>query len=118
MKFDYYKDLSADTGYFPVYHFSYTLDEDDIRKLIHKYAYTPEWLRGVFENLEYSPKDHPNKIGSSLRILKDAFCDEDVDLGTNYKAKYEELAELLKPHKLEDDMEPSTTLKMILKYGK
>jgi hypothetical protein len=39
-------------------------------------------------------------------------------LGINYKKKYEELAELLNPYKLEDGMEPSTTLKMILKYGK
>ena len=53
-----------------------------------------------------------------MRILQDALCDDNVDLGTNYKEKYEELAKLLKPHKLEDDMEPAVTLKMILKYGK
>jgi hypothetical protein len=119
MKFDYYKDLfSANNGYLPVHHFRYTLDEDDVRKVIHKYAYTPEWMRSLFENFEYSPKDHPHKIGASLRILQDALCDENVDLGLDYKKKYEELVELLKPHKLEDNMEPATTLKMILKYGK
>jgi hypothetical protein len=118
MKFDYCKDLSREMGYQTVHHFRYTLDEDDVLKVIHKYAYTPEWMRSLFENFEYSPTDHPHKIGASLRILQDAFCDENVDLGIDYKKKYEELAELLKPHKLEDDMEPATTLKMILKYGK
>lgn len=118
MKFDYCKDLSADNGYFPVYHFRFTLDEDDVRKVLHKYAYPPEWMTSVFENFGYTPKDHPYKIGASLRFLQDALCDEDVDLGTNYKEKYEELAELLKPHKLEDDVSPATTLKMILKYHK
>jgi hypothetical protein len=119
MKFDYCKDLfSANNGYFPLHHFHYTLDEDDVRKVIHKYAYSPEWMRSLFENFEYSPKDSPYKIGASLRVLQDALCDENVDLGTNYKAKYEELVKLLEPHKLEDNMEPATTLKMILKYGK
>jgi hypothetical protein len=119
MKFVYYKDLfSANNGYFPEHHFRYTLCEDDVRKVMHKYAYSPEWMRSLFENFEYSPTDRPPKIGASLRILQDALCDENVDLGTNYKAKYEELVKLLEPHKLEDDMEPSTTLKMILKYGK
>ena len=55
---------------------------------------------------------------ASLRILQEAVKDENVDLGINYKQKYEELVELLKPHKLEDDMSPATTLKMILKYHK
>ena len=118
MKFDYCKeDLSADNGYVPVYHFHYTLNEDDVRKVSHKYAYTPEWMRSLFENFEYSPTDHPNKIGASLRILQDALWDENVDLGTNYKKKYEELVELLEPHKIDASMEPSTTLKMILRYN-
>jgi hypothetical protein len=115
MKFEYCKEMGAG---FPVYHFRYTLDEDDVRKVLHKYSYPPEWMSAVFDTFQYSPSDNSYKIGASLRILQDALCDEDVDLGTNYKAKYEELAKLLEPHKLEDDMEPATTLKMILKYGK
>lgn len=118
MKFDYCKDLSADNGYFPVYHFRYILDEDEVRKVIHKYGYSSKWLTCVFEDFEYTPKDHPNKIGVSLRILQDALCDKNVDLGTNYKEKYEELVELLKPYKIDEDMSPATTLKMILKYHK
>jgi len=118
MKFDHCKDLSADNGYFPVYHFRYTLDEDDVRKVLHKYAYPPEWMSGVFDAFQYTPSNHPHKIGSSLRILQDALFDENVDLGTNYKEKYEELVELLEPHRIDDSMEPSTTLKMILRYHK
>ena len=118
MKFDYCKDWSEAMGYQSVYHFRYILYEDDVRKVIHKYALPPEWMRNLFENFEHSPTDHPHKIGASLSILQDALFDKNVDLGINYKEKYEELAELLKPHKLEDNMEPATTLKMILKYGK
>jgi hypothetical protein len=117
MKFEYGKYLSANI-YLPVYDFRYTLDEDDVRKVLHKYAYPPEWMSAVFDAFQYSPSNHPDKIEASLRILKDALCDKNVDLGTNYKEKYEELVELLQPHKLEDDMSPATTLKMILKYHK
>lgn len=31
---------------------------------------------------------------------------------------YEELVELLNPYKIDDDMPPATTLKMVLKYAK
>lgn len=31
---------------------------------------------------------------------------------------YEELVELLNPYKIDDDMPPATTLKMVLKYSK
>ena len=105
-------------GFYPVHRFHYTLDEDAVRKVLHKYVYPLEWMSDVFDAFQYSPSDHPDKIGASLRILQDALCDKNVDLGTNYKEKYEELVELLKPHKLEDDMSPATTLKMILKYNK
>lgn len=85
MKFAYYKEFLG-TSLYPEYHFSFTLAEDDVRKVIHKYAYSTEWLTNIFEDFEYTPKDHPNKIGVSLRILQDAFCDKNVDLGTNYDA--------------------------------
>ena len=54
----------------------------------------------------------------SARIIRDAVVDEGVDLGINYKQKYEELVELLNPYKIDDDMPPVTTLKMVLKYSK
>ena len=118
MKFEWCRELNANKFY-PEYHFKFSLSEGDIRKVyLHKFGHTPEWLRGVFDEFEYSPKDHPHQMYASLRILQEAVKDENVDLGTNYKQKYEELVELLKPHKLEDDMSPTTTLKMILKYHK
>lgn len=114
MKFDYCRNLSADKGYVPIFHFQYTLSIDEVQKALHKYGYSLEWMT-IFD---YSPTDHPHKIRSSLGIIQDALCDKNVDLGTNYKEKYEELVELLKPHKIDDDMSPTTTLKMILRYHK
>jgi hypothetical protein len=118
MKFDYYKELSFPgcgcSPSFPYsYHFQFSLSYDEIQKVLHKYARNQQYMIDVFE---YAPSDI--KIGESLRILQEALVDKNVDLGINYKEKYEELVELLKPHKLEDDMSPTTTLKMILKYGK
>ena len=117
MKFDFCKEQPPNTFY-PQYHFKFSLSEDEIRKVYHKFGHTPEWFRGVFDDFNSSPNEHPYKMYASLRILQEAVKDENVDLGINYKQKYEELVELLKPHKLEDDMSPATTLKMILKYHK
>ena len=113
MKFDYCKEYPHNKFY-PQYRFQFTLDEEEVRKVYHKFGLTPEWMRGVFDDFN----EHPYKIYASMRILQEVVKDENVDLGINYKEKYEELVELLKPHKLEDDMSPATTLKMILKYHK
>lgn len=112
MKFDWCRELN--NKFYPEYHFSFSLDEDEIRKVTHKYGKDEEWIRDAFE---YSRPDDPYQMYTSLRILQDAINDNPVDLGTNYKQKYEELVELLKPHKIDDDMSPATTLKMILKYN-
>jgi hypothetical protein len=114
MKFDWVREINNNKLY-PEYHFKFSLSEDDIRKATHKYGKDEEWIRDAFV---YSKPDDPHQMYTSLRILQDAINDNQVDLGTNYKQKYEELAELLKPHKIDDDMSPSTTLKMILKYHK
>jgi hypothetical protein len=120
MKFDYCKETSlpgcgapSSTPY--TYHFQFSLSCDEVRKVTHKYAFTPNWMSDVFE---YSPTSEPYQMLASLRILQDVVDGERVDLGINYKEKYDELVELLKPYKIEDDMSPSTTLKMILKYAK
>lgn len=115
MKFDYCKEIGENNGFYPVHRFQFTLTEDEVRKVTHKYAFTPNWMSDVFE---YSPTSEPYQMLASLRILQDVVDGERVDLGINYKEKYDELVELLKPHKLEDNMSPSTTLKMILKYAK
>jgi hypothetical protein len=112
MKFDWYRELN-NNKFYPEYHFKFSLDEDEVRKVTHKYGKDEEWMRDAFE---YSKPDDPYQMYAALRILQDATNDNRVDLGTNYKQKYEELVELLKPHKIDNDMSPTTTLKMILKY--
>ena len=96
-----------------VYHFHYTLDDSEITRILWKYGDTP----GRF-SLDFLSLSLPQQSSLAFCCIRDSIADENVDLGINYKKKYEELAELLNPYKLEDNMEPSTTLKMILKYGK
>ena len=57
------------------------------------------------------------KLLASIEIIRDALSWDKIDLGIDYKKKYDELVELLEPHKI-DDMPPETTLKMLLKYNK
>jgi hypothetical protein len=107
MKFDY---CSEKFGYT----FNFSLTEDEIRKFLHKRGLTYDFVYGIFP---------PNsgegyKKFASIEIIRDALSNEDVDLGIDYKKKYEELVELLEPHKIDESMEPSTTLKMLLKYNK
>lgn len=118
MKFDYCKEISlpgcgAPSSFPYTYHFQFSLSYDEIQKALHKYAIPPNWL---FDALEWSSKPQPYQMEASLSIIQDAMSDENVDLGTNYKQKYEELVDLLEPHKIDDDISPATTLKMILKY--
>jgi len=95
-----------------IHNFSFSLTENEIRKVYHKHG--TSYNDRVFLD---SLTSEPYKIGHSIRLIQDTFTDDGkVDLDFNYKEKYEELVELLKPYKLEDDMSPSTTLKMILKY--
>ena len=113
MKFDFYCERSAETAYQEIYHFHYTLTRDEIEKTL--------WNHG--DNLERFNFHFPlaplnYKMSASLGLIRESFLDDEVDLGINYKKKYEELSELLKPYRIEENMEPSTTLKMILKYSK
>jgi hypothetical protein len=114
MKFDYCAEILSE-NYFPAYHFKYTLTEDEVRKFLHKYGYDDiNNFMSVFSN---ATVDDFYKILSSVEIIRDSLSSDKVDLGIDYKKKYEELVELLEPHKI-DDMPPETTLKMILQYGK
>ena len=72
-------------------------------------------MRQVFES---SSGDSQYQIPAALRIIEEATNCDEVDLGIDYKKKYDELVKLLKPHQIDDDMSPSTTLKMILRYAK
>lgn len=107
MKFDYHSEKFGSN-------FNFSLTEDEIRNYLHKRGFTYDFVYGIFPpnvNEEY-------KILVSIGIINDAISsDSDVDLGIDYKKKYEKLVELLEPYKI-DDMTPETTLKMILKYGK
>jgi hypothetical protein len=113
MNFDYTAEISH-TKIYPEYHFTFTLTQDEVYKVIHKYDFDKStYMREVFE---YST-DKYYKLLASIEIIRQSLSSEDVDLGIDYKKKYEELVELLEPHKI-DDMPPETTLKMILQYGK
>lgn len=113
MKFNFCRDFSRETGYQETYHFHYTLTREEIIKTLWKYGDNPEMFDFCFST---APLNY--QMSASLGLIRDSFFDDEVDLGIDYKKKYEELAELLKPHRIEDNMEPSTTLKMILKYHK
>lgn len=114
MKFNYYKEMDH-KWFFPTYNFQFSITEDEARSVFHKYGI------GSLGQMEHAfgfviEPNHPSLIGQALALLRDALCEENVDLGINYKQKYEELVALLEPHKIDDTMEPATTLKMILKY--
>ena len=120
MKFDYCKEVSlpgcSPSSSFPyTYHFQFSASCNEIEKVFHKYGIA--YRLRIDDALKSRSKNDPYAIQWTLALLQDVFSDDGrVDLGIDYKKKYEELVELLKPYKLEDDMSPSTTLKMILKY--
>lgn len=113
MKFNFCRNISRETGYQETYNFHYTLTKEEIIKTLWKYGDSPERF-----DLHFSTAPLNYQMSASLTLIRESFFDDEVDLGIDYKKKYEELAELLKPHRIEDSMEPSTTLKMILKYHK
>lgn len=115
MKFNYYKERSETSGFYQNHHFQFTLTEDETQKVIHKYTIPPEWMMRMFES---SSGDSQYQIPAALRIIEEAANCDEFDLGIDYKQKYEELVKLLKPHQIDDEMSPSTTLKMILRYSK
>jgi hypothetical protein len=113
MKFDYSSTVTPNTFY-PQYNFLFNLTSDEIRKYHHKRGITYDYVYGLLFP-PTAPDDY--KILASTEIIRDALSSDKVDLGVDYKKKYEELVELLEPHKI-DDMPPATTLKMLLKYNK
>jgi hypothetical protein len=115
MNFDYTAGISHNKHY-PEYYFHFTLTQDEVYKVIHKYDFDKRtYMEQVFGN---SSTDKYYKLLASIEIIRQSLSSEDVDLGIDYKKKYEELIELLEPHKIDESMEPSTTLKMLLKYNK
>ncbi len=110
MEFDYHKEIST-TYYIPTYDF-FRITVDEIRSVVHKFGISN--IENYEEIFKYGDNNLPGKRALVLKLLQECNMDYNVDLGINYKEKYEELTELLEPHKI-DEMPPSTTLKMILK---
>ena len=118
MKLNFYKEMDYKCLY-STYNFQFSITDDEARKVFHKYGVNSiKQMEDEFSVLNelLVALNHPRAMGNVLAILRNAYCDEDVDLGFNYKQKYEELVALLEPHKIDNTMEPATTLKMILKY--
>lgn len=112
MKFDYAMGMNPQT-FLPEHHFSFCLSEGDAEKVPHKYGYDSDW---IFRTFSYLNSDSTHKLYAAVFLISEALVDDKVDMGINYKQKYQELVDLLEPHKIDDDMSPATTLKMILKY--
>ena len=111
MKFDYYKDTFSNECTF-----QFTLTEDETRKVYHQHNLDArQMLSDTFEHSGVE-KYYKMLVLASIELIRQSLSSENVDLGINYKKKYDELVELLEPHKIDESMEPSTTLKMILKY--
>jgi hypothetical protein len=113
MKFDY-ATTTTPVAFYPQCNFHFIVTENEIRKFLHKRGLTYDFVYGLFP--PHMSEEH--KIFASIEIIRDTLSGDKVDLGIDYKKKYEELVELLEPHKIDESMEPSTTLKMILKYNK
>ena len=109
MKFDYYKDTFSNE-----YTFQFTLTGDETRKVYHQYDIDSQQM--LSDTFEYSGTEKYYKMLASIELIRQSLSSENIDLGINYKKKYDELVELLEPHKIDGSMSPSTTLKMILKY--
>ena len=116
MKFDYTAGTLAN-AYFPEYRFQFILTEDEVRKSLHTRGYNNDNMHYFMNDFGISNMPENYKIFASTEIIRDALSSDKVDLGVDYKKKYEELVELLEPHKI-GDMPPATTLKMLLKYNK
>jgi hypothetical protein len=111
MKFDYAATITSNTLY---HNFHFTLTQDEVYNVIHKYDFDKKtYMEQVFGN---PSTDKYYKLLASIEIIRDALSFVKVDLGFDYKKKYEELCELLEPHRIDEDMSPATTLRMLLKY--
>lgn len=66
MKFNYCKERSETSGFYQNHHFQFTLTEDEVQKVNHRYAIPPDWMRQVFES---SSGDSQYQIPAALRII-------------------------------------------------
>lgn len=114
MKFDHAKTFSANNSFCPEYHFKFVINEDEIRDVCGRHGKDLSWVDHTLQ----IANDNTKKYFASFLIQQSIGpIKNDLDI-VDYKAKYQELVDLLEPHKIDDDMSPATTLKMILKYHK
>lgn len=96
--------------------FTFILDDYEVSDPLSDRAYPHD----AMDAFMYAPGlQEKDRIGFALGIIKEAYLkdnkEKDMDLGLNYKEKYKEMEELLEPYKI-DNMDPITTLKMLLMY--
>ena len=114
MKFDYAKTFSANNSFCPEYHFKFVINEDEILDVCGRHGKDLSWVDHTLQ----IANDNTKKYFASFLIQQSIGpIKNDLDI-VDYKVKYQELVKLLEPHKIDDDMSPATTLKMILKYHK
>jgi hypothetical protein len=112
MKVDYAKEVFGQE-----HRFTFILKDHEVYDPLSNHGYPSHSIPAYM----YGPLDYQNdmRVGFALALIKEAYLkktnETDVDLGFNYKEKYKEIEALLEPYKI-DNMEPVTTLKMLLKY--
>jgi hypothetical protein len=115
MKFDYTKTFSNSNIFFPEYHFKFVINEYEIRDICNRHGKSSSW---VDDTLYFGGCDKIKKYVASFLIMQSMGPIENNLNVVDYKVKYQELVDLLEPHKIDDSMSPATTLKMLLKYNK
>jgi hypothetical protein len=112
MKFYYAKTYSANNSFWPEYHFKFVIDEDEISYVCNRHGKDLFWVDHTLQ----IANDNTKKCFASFLIQQSIGpIKNDLNI-VDYKVKYQELVDLLEPHKIDDDMSAATTLKMILKY--
>lgn len=116
MKFEH-RTILDDKSFYPEQHFNFLVSEDEVTKVLHQYGIVSSstWVRTIFK--ETTDWQNPYQMQAAIALLQDIAQCKNVNLGINYKQKYEELESLLMPYAI-GDMTPLTTLKMILKSNK
>jgi len=114
MKFDYARTYSLQNSFWPEYNFKFVIKESEILDVCNRHGRDLLWVDHTLQ----IANDNTKKCFASFLIQQSIGpIKNDLDI-VDYKVKYQELVDLLEPHKIDDDMSPATTLKMILKYHK
>lgn len=113
MKFNYCVSYN-NSSFWKNFVFNIILTEEQCLNYCNSCGHSPDFMN-IFHN-NHVPEY--TKIDILTNIILYFQNTNNSDVSINYKQKYEELTKLLEPHKLDSDMSPTATLKMILKYAK